>query len=98
MFSEMVMVAGQQVPRFQHLGSEGKIGPASITNLFNDLPPQLPRELVQTLISAANVRIERMSPTVKLHQTAFGTTRISTNRVVILRGAARLRFEDAPSR
>jgi cupin 2 domain-containing protein len=32
----------------------------TITNLFDDLPQHLPKELVQTLIRAADVRIERI--------------------------------------
>lgn len=30
------------------------------TNIFDDLPQQLPMEVVQTLIRAADVRIERL--------------------------------------
>src|ERR1700677_1668776 len=53
MFMETVIVNGQKVPRFQHMPSkEGE------KNLFTDLPTQLPQELVQTLLTAAQVRIE----------------------------------------
>src|SRR3954463_14165599 len=60
MFLETVKVDGQDVPRFQHLGSEGEKGREIIKNVFDDLPQHLPKELVQTLLSAANVRIERI--------------------------------------
>ena len=30
------------------------------SNLFADVPPHLPNELVQTLLDASNVRIERI--------------------------------------
>src|SRR5262245_46289835 len=55
MFLETVIVAGQLVPRFRYLG------PGSRTNnLFTDIPRQLPHELCQTLLTDANVRIERI--------------------------------------
>src|SRR5262245_21279157 len=60
MFSEMVKVDVKNVPRFQPLGSSSeKIGD-SIKNIFDDLPQHLPKELVQVLVRAADVRIERI--------------------------------------
>ena len=59
MFSETVTVDGQDVPRFQYLGTE----PAKQTdagNLFSNIPPSLPQELIQTLLTKPNVRIERI--------------------------------------
>src|SRR5437764_828177 len=60
MFLETVPVAGQQVPRFQHLGQERERSQESTGNLYADLPLHLPQELIQTLLSAANVCIERI--------------------------------------
>jgi hypothetical protein len=60
MFSETVTVEGNEVPRFQRLGSSGEqVGDRNM-NIFDDLPQHLPKELVQTLIRAADVRIERI--------------------------------------
>ena len=59
MFSETVTVDGEDVPRFQYLGTE----PAKQTdagNLFSNIPPSLPQELIQTLLTKPNVRIERI--------------------------------------
>jgi hypothetical protein len=60
MFLETVKDDGQEVPRFQHLGSSNEKVGESVTNIFDDFPQQLPKELVQTLIRADNVRIERI--------------------------------------
>src|SRR3954468_16183230 len=60
MFSETVKVDGQDVPRFQPLGSSSERIGESIKNIFDDLPQHWPTELVQILIRAADVRIERI--------------------------------------
>src|SRR5580765_2992829 len=60
MFLETVTVDGQNVPRFQHLGAAGEKSQTAIKNVFDELPQHLPKELVQTLIRAADVRIERI--------------------------------------
>jgi hypothetical protein len=59
-FLETVNVDGQDVPRFQHLGSETEASRENIKSLFDDVPQHLPEELVQTLLRVANVRIERI--------------------------------------
>src|ERR1700678_1962282 len=56
MFLETVKVDGQEVTRFQPLASKA----GSSQNLFGNLPAHLPQELVQTLLTAAQVRIERI--------------------------------------
>ena len=48
-FSETVKVDGQDVPRFQPLGSSSEAVGESVTNIFDDLPQHLPKEVVQTL-------------------------------------------------
>src|SRR5450432_2450892 len=59
MFSEAVKVDGQEVPRFQPLGSTSEPVGESVKSVFDELPQHMPKEVVQTLIRAANVRIER---------------------------------------
>src|SRR5450631_3703147 len=60
MFLETVKVDGQDVPRFRYLGPEEESVPAKPKNLFDDIPPCLPQEIVQTLLAAPKVRIERI--------------------------------------
>ena len=65
-------------------------------NLFADLPAQLPDELFEVLVHSAGARLERI---VSLgHATPPGQwDNQETNEwVVLLRGAALLRFEDEP--
>src|SRR5450755_2270842 len=54
MFSETVKIDGQEVLRFQPLGSSSEQIGESVTNIFDDLPQHLPKEVVQTLIRAAD--------------------------------------------
>ena len=64
------------------------------TNLFGDLPQQLHAELVQTLLEAANVRIERIVSQGHASPAGFWYDQDQHEWVVVLKGAARLRFED----
>src|SRR5579875_795877 len=57
MFSETVKVDGRDVPRFQPLGPSSEPVGENVKNIFDDLPQQLPKELVQILIGAGDVRI-----------------------------------------
>ncbi|MCE9563530.1 MAG: cupin domain-containing protein [Planctomycetes bacterium] len=66
----------------------------SKANLFDDLPANLPDELVETLISAANVRIERIVSHGNVSPAGFWYDQAQHEFVVLLRGAARLRFEE----
>lgn len=68
-----------------------------MTNLFHDLPTQLPQELVTTLLSAENVRIERIVSHGHSSPAGFWYDQDEAEWVVVLRGAARLRFEDESS-
>ncbi len=68
----------------------------SLTNLFTDIPAELPDELFQTLIGTEAVRIERI---VSLGQTSPAGHWLDQARcewVVVLQGAARLELEVAP--
>jgi cupin 2 domain-containing protein len=92
MFLETVVAGGQEVPRFWRL--EPVRGGNKAENLFHDLPPHLPQELVQTLLSAADVRIERIVSHGHASPEGFWYDQTQYEWVVVLKGAARLRFED----
>jgi cupin 2 domain-containing protein len=64
------------------------------TNLFADLPRHLPEEMVTTLLDAANVRIERIVFHGHASPSGFWFDQDQHEWVVVLKGAARLRFED----
>ncbi len=64
------------------------------TNLFADLPGHLPKEFVQTLLQAANVRIERIISHGHASPPDFWYEQGQNEWVVVLKGAATLRFED----
>lgn len=63
------------------------------TNLFTDLPFHLPAELVTTLLEAANVRIERVVSHGHASPEGFWFDQDQHEWVIVLKGAARLRFE-----
>lgn len=90
MFSETVTVDGKDVPRFQPLGPTSQDG----DNLFDALPPQLPTELVQILVRAADVRIERIVSLGHASAADFWYDQPQAEWVIVLKGAARLQFED----
>ena len=64
------------------------------TNLFADLPQHWPDELVTTLLDATNVRIERIVSHGHASLEEFWYDQDHHEWVVVLKGAARLRFED----
>ncbi len=68
-----------------------------MTNLFQDLPAQLPEERITTLLSAENVRIERIVSHGHSSPEGFWYDQQESEWVVVLQGAARLRFEDEAS-
>ena len=63
-------------------------------NLFVDLPRHLPDELFTTLLDAANVRIERIVSHGHSSPDGFWYDQDQHEWVMVLKGAARLRFED----
>ena len=65
-----------------------------MTNLFADLPPQLPAEIVTTLLDAAHVRIERIVSHGHTSPEGFWYDQDRHEWVIMLTGEARLRFED----
>ena len=63
------------------------------TNLFADLPASLPEELFQTLLSAPGLRIERIVSLGHANPEGFWYDQAEHEWVLLLSGAARLRFE-----
>lgn len=94
MFSETVNIDGQDVPRFQPLGSSSEEVGENIKNIFDDLPQHLPKELVQILIRAADVRIERIISHGHASPADFWYEQPQHEWVIVLKGAARLQFQD----
>jgi cupin 2 domain-containing protein len=63
-------------------------------NLFADLPISLPAELCTTLLTAPGVRIERIVSQGQASPEGFWYDQAQDEWVVVLKGAARLRFQD----
>lgn len=63
-------------------------------NLYSDLPTKLLEELFTPLLVAANVRIERIVSHGHASPEGFWYDQDQSEWVVLLKGAARLRFED----
>ena len=66
---------------------------AGLTNLFADIPDDLPEELILTLLSTPGVRIERIISLGHSSPEGFWYDQEATEWVLLLKGAARLRFE-----
>jgi len=64
------------------------------TNLLADIPAHLPQELVQTILTRPNLRIERIVSQGHASPEGFWYDQEQHELVVLLQGAARLRFED----
>lgn len=63
-------------------------------NLFANIPTDLPDELVETLVDASSVRVERIVSTGHTSPADFWYDQPQNECVVVLRGEARLLFED----
>jgi cupin 2 domain-containing protein len=63
-------------------------------NVFDDLPSHLPEELIQPLLDATNVRIERIVSRGHASSAGFWYDQPQNEWVIVLKGAARVRFED----
>jgi cupin 2 domain-containing protein len=66
----------------------------SRTNLFTNLPADLHEELLTTLLDAGGVRIERIVSHGQASPEKFWYDQPRHEWVVVLKGAARLRFEN----
>jgi cupin 2 domain-containing protein len=62
-------------------------------NLFTDIPTELPEELIQILLSSATVRIERIISHGHSSPDRFWYDQETSEWVLLLTGAARLRME-----
>jgi cupin 2 domain-containing protein len=62
-------------------------------NLFTGVPAELPAELSRTLLSAAGCRVERTVSRGHASPEGFWYDQVEHEWVVVLAGAARLRFE-----
>ena len=66
---------------------------ARLSNLFDDLPPRLPAERIDVLLSAPGVRVERIVSTGHVTPSGEWLEQDTDEWVVVLRGRARLRIE-----
>jgi cupin 2 domain-containing protein len=62
-------------------------------NLFDDLPRALPEELIETIVQAPSLRIERIVSRGHASPEGFWYDQPTDEWVVLLSGAARLRME-----
>lgn len=94
MFSEAVKVDGHELPRFQPLAASGENVGQSGKIIFADIPPDLPDELFTTILDATSVHIERIVSHGHASPEGFWYDQPQHEWVVVLKGAARLRFDD----
>lgn len=66
-------------------------------NLFADVPQHNQRELVSIILTAANIRIERIVSTGHCSPDGFWYDQPQSEWVTVLTGHATIRFEDDPS-
>ncbi len=64
-------------------------------NLFADIPGKLPEELFETVLAAADVRVERIVSRGHASPAGFWYDQAEHEWVVLLRGAARVMFAGA---
>ena len=65
-----------------------------MSNLFDDLPATLPNELVTILAQNQHIRIERIVSIGHTSPEGFWYDQVEHEWVVVLKGEARLAFED----
>ena len=64
------------------------------SNLFHNIPKDLPEELLETLTGNDQVRIERIVSHGHASEPGFWYDQTSHEFVILIQGAARLAFED----
>jgi cupin 2 domain-containing protein len=69
---------------------------AGIANLFDGIPAELPEELVETLLDTPGIRVERIVSMGHASPEGFWYDQEAHEWVLLLTGAARLRFEGDP--
>jgi len=65
-----------------------------MNNLFSNIPDDLPDELLETVLDTGSVRVERIVSHGHASPESFWYDQEQHEWVVVLTGAARLRFED----
>lgn len=65
----------------------------AMNNLLSDIPDDLPDELLETLLDADSVRVERIVSQGHTSPEGFWYDQEQNEWVVVLKGAAKLRFE-----
>ncbi|PQO39741.1 cupin domain-containing protein [Bremerella cremea] len=68
-----------------------------LTNLFQDLPSELPDELFQTLVQQGDVRIERIVSRGHASPEGFWYDQSQHEFVIVLSGSAQLQLEGEPT-
>jgi cupin 2 domain-containing protein len=68
---------------------------SSLPNLFAGIPENLPEELFETLLAVPGVRIERIVSRGHASPEGFWYDQDMDEWVVLLKGAARLQFQDS---
>ena len=67
----------------------------TMPNIFSDLPADLPEELVEVILQSNSVRIERIVAQGHASPPDFWYDQDENEWVLLMQGAARLRFNDA---
>ena len=62
-------------------------------NLFHDIPTELPEEAVEVLVETSGHRIERIVSQGHASPEGFWYDQNQNERVIVLKGAAKLRFD-----
>ena len=63
-------------------------------NIFDDVPQNMPKEVVQALLQAGDMRIERIVSHGHASAPDFWYDQPQSEWVIVLQGAAKLQFED----
>ena len=71
-------------------------GPADQPNLLEGLPPEPGQERVEVLLQTAGLRLERIHSNAAASPAGFWYQQDEPEWVLVLRGSARLQFEDEP--
>ena len=67
---------------------------SNLTSIFADIPSRLPEELIQPLLNRPALRIERIVSRGHTSPEGFWYDQEESEWILLLRGGARLRFED----
>ena len=94
MFLETVLVEGRETPRFRRLESNDSGVARGATNLLAEIPWGSPSETCRTLIQSDAIRVERIVSHGHASPSDFWYDQSQREWVILLKGAAQLRFED----